>query len=149
MVHRIKYIFWISKKKKLELFFILRILTNFYWSIRVELSKMVSFTKQQAIFFFPQRDPNQKDVWLIILYTNQKWFILRTISYLERSNLLFLVRKKVWGKLPRSGKIWSHFWLVRSTESSGRGKEIFPERDSRGGKKCENLQYMWEMLLCA
>ena len=99
---------------------------------------IVDFTRQYGIIIFPQRGSNQQGIWIILLYTNQKWFVLKTVSYLEWKKLLSPVRKKkIRENFLENSKIWESIWLS-SIESSGKGKDIFfPERDSTGEKNWE------------
>ena len=40
---------------------------------------IVDFTRQYGIIIFPQRGSNQQGIWIILLYTDQKWFVLKLL----------------------------------------------------------------------
>lgn len=99
---------------------------------------IVDFTRQYGIIIFPQRGSNQQGIWIILLYTNQKWFVLKTVSYLEWKKLLSPVRKKKirenFLEIVKYEKVYD--WVVLNHLEKGK-IFFFPERDSTGEKNWE------------
>lgn len=109
---------------------------------------IVDFTRQYGIIIFPQRGSNQQGIWIILLYTNQKWFVLKTVSYLEWKKLLSPVRKKKirenFLEIVKYEKVYD--WVVLNYLE--KGKIFFFQKETALEKKTEKpTMYMGDIAM--